>query len=138
MLARVAKEREGHRASRRKCKCVLLLLVCEWLVAQNRPRGKEERTIWAEPQNGTAFRYNNNKTTPLFDTPVAQLVSTWYLCDSIHQLISSIPMESNAEVASSILAWSNTGLFWTFFARQMFLKPPKFDTQFSASVLKIL
>jgi hypothetical protein len=59
MLARVAKEREGHRASRRKCKCVLLLLVCEWLVAQNRPRGKEERTIWAEPQNGTAFRYSS-------------------------------------------------------------------------------
>jgi hypothetical protein len=86
------------------------------------------------------FHYyiHNNKTAPLFDTPVAQLVSAWYLYDSIHQLISSIPMESNAEVASSILAWSNTGLFWTFFARQMFLKPPKFDTQFSASVLKIL
>lgn len=57
MLARVAKEREGHSARRRKCKCVLLLLVCEWLVAQSRPKGKEERTIWAEPQNGTAFRY---------------------------------------------------------------------------------
>ncbi len=42
MLARVAKEREGHSSRRRKCKCVLLLLVCEWLVAQSRPKGKEE------------------------------------------------------------------------------------------------
>ncbi len=57
----------GHSARRRKCKCVLLLLVCEWLVAQSRPKGKEERTIWAGPQNDT--------TKPMFGAFARSVVS---------------------------------------------------------------
>ena len=46
------------------------------------------------------FRRHANQNT----SPVAQLVSAWYLYDS-NSALKSFIMKSNAEVASSSLAW---------------------------------